>query len=128
MKCPGYQQAAARCLQLLTLVFLFNVAELVPSAPNYSSSAACVVSDAALREQRMVWCASMVGWDCPWCQSPQNLSRLVHHDWPNQVTYFHGILVLLGSDTTCLNTTYAIDTAVWLNHVQSDVFLGECFA
>lgn len=86
----------------------------------------CAASDAALLLKRETWCASIVGWNCPYCPSPQNMSNNVKKDWPSQVTYFYDILNFLmnGTSLECLNTTYGADTANWIDKIQSNVSLG----
>jgi len=88
-------------------------------------SPACNTSDAKLDLQRQIWCESVMGPGVPWCYVPPNGTGLnVHKDWPNQVTYFKDILDTLVNPATCLNTSFANNTAVWLNNFQSNLTLG----
>ena len=85
----------------------------------------CTASDEALQFAREVWCASVVGWTCEWCPSPENFTHWVHKDWPNQAVYFHTVLHLLATmPDVCLTTPYVNDTAVWLQRIQSNISLG----
>ena len=87
-------------------------------------SGGCAASDAELRLEREIYCASQVGWTCPWCPSTENITNWVNKDWPSQVVYFYDILDTLADNQTCVNTSYAADTARWINLVQSNLSLG----
>jgi hypothetical protein len=93
-------------------------------ASTVSSQSHCSASDAALLEQREMYCGSMVGWTVSWCPSTEAITNAVKKDWPSQVVYFGKILSTLISDQTCVNTSYAADTAQWLNIYQSNLSLG----
>jgi hypothetical protein len=84
----------------------------------------CATSDATLLQQREVFCASVVGWTAPWCPSTEAITNTVKKDWPSQVVYFGEIVSTLINPQTCVNTSYAADTAHWLDVYQSKLSLG----
>ncbi len=85
----------------------------------------CATSDATLRLRRETFCASVVDPLTPWCQYPGNVSA--HGDWPNQAVYMHKLLKAVASAGTCLNTSYAADTAHWLNMSQASSAIPGTF-
>lgn len=117
----GIRQPAIR----LSLWLMVVIVCASSSSASASSAVDCSQSDAALSHRRAICCASIVGRDCQWCRPPQNLSKHVHQDWPNQVTYFRRILAALLDAGTCLNTAYAAETVNWLETVQANMSLGE---
>ena len=71
-------------------------------------------------------CNSLVQGDTPYCHNAwQNVTA--SKDWPNQAVYMQGILGTLASPTTCLNTSYARDTAAWLDSEMTNVSLTGNF-
>ena len=79
----------------------------------------CAASDHSLHTQRAMLCNSFVGSSStPWCDG-RNVTA--SRDWPNQAVYMMDILSTLASTSTCLNTTYARETASWLGSAMGNV-------
>mmetsp|Transcript_32810 Transcript_32810/g.55328 ORF Transcript_32810/g.55328 Transcript_32810/m.55328 type:complete len:240 (+) Transcript_32810:31-750(+) len=86
------------------------------------ADANCDESDAKLAEARGYICASLVGNPGPdWCE---NNNTKADQDWPNQAVYMKNLLDLLVDPATCLNTSYANDTAEWLDGPINDPDVG----
>ena len=59
------------------------------------------------------------------CKSPANLTKHVHHDWPNQCVYFYNVIAALtATPAACLGTDTVRDTAAWLATSQANMSLG----
>jgi hypothetical protein len=83
------------------------------------ASSDCTASDATLLKQRKLICNSLVQGFTPFCQNDwENVTA--SKDWPGQAIYMRNLLTTLASPTTCLNTSYAGDTARWLNESMAN--------
>ena len=83
----------------------------------------CDESDKRLKDARGYICSSLVGQETPWCLSDIPACdgfQAAQCDWPNQAIYMKNLLDLLVDDNTCYNTSYAKDTAEWLDGEISD--------
>jgi hypothetical protein len=87
------------------------------------ASSDCTASDASLKNARGYICDSLVGQTTPWCLTDVSDAG---KDWPSQSVYMKNLLDLLIAPTTCLNTSYAKDTAVWLDaEIQDPAVAGS---
>ena len=86
----------------------------------------CAASDATLHHQRRIVCKSLVGGITPFCKEDTN-NETASQDWPSQAVYMMDVLNTLASPATCLNTSYARDTADWLNTSISDPTISGNF-
>lgn len=85
----------------------------------------CDTSDTKMAEARGLICASLVGTPGPeWCINNQSHAS---HDWPTQSVYMKKLMDVFLDPETCLNTSYAADTADWLAGNISDVNVGGSF-
>lgn len=87
---------------------------------------ACASSDSHLKELRDTICSSLVGPGTPWCD-PGSSNVSSDKDWPSQVTYMQALLDTIPDSSTCLNTTYALDTVQWINTVQGNANVSGTF-
>ena len=78
-----------------------------------------------MKLKRETVCASLVSPTTPWCEFTSNITA--SEDWPNQAVYMHEVIEALESPTTCLNTSYAIDTVSWLNTSQANASINGGF-
>ena len=99
------------------MLHIFYVALVSFAIPSLTLSQDCAKSDQTLYLQREKVCSSLVQGVTPWCgTSWKNVSA--DHDWPNQAVYFQELLNSIASDATCLNTSYGIETLLWVNNTQ----------
>ncbi len=102
------------------IIALFSLAAAAAAAAAAPVGISCDASDARLRLQRMLTCASLTQDNTTWCgQWWSNVSA--HEDWPSQSVYMQvmqqpplpatsrdllqSVLSLLALPDTCLNTS-----------------------